>query len=85
NYAGVIIGRDLRYDKIKERISFDRQNYYDKAGMQNNRMLGIEFSDDDILCYVLNVYRVLLTRGVKGTFVFVEDEELRDYLRKYFP
>ncbi len=84
NYTGVIIGKDLRYDENKERLYFDRSNFHDKAGMQNNKQLGIYFDDEDILEYVLNTYRVLLTRGVMGTFVYIQDEPLRRHLREYF-
>jgi len=85
NYAGVIIGRDVRYDPIARRVFFDRDHYFDKKGVENNRQLGITYTDDDILRYVRNVYAVLLTRGIRGTYVFVCDEALREHLRPAFP
>jgi DUF2075 family protein len=84
NYAGVIIGKDLRRDPEAGRLYFDRTNYFDKKGVENNRKLGIEYSDEDILRYIVNVYVVLLTRGVRGTFVYVCDPGLREYLRPFF-
>lgn len=84
NYAGVIIGKDLRYDPDAKKIYFDRANYFDKKGMENNRKLRIDYSDADILRYIVNVYVVLLTRGVRGTFVYVCDPALREYLRGFF-
>jgi len=84
NYAGVIIGKDLRYDTNMSRIYFDRTNYHDPRGTTNNRMLGISYSDDDILQFVRNIYAVLLTRGMLGTYVYVCDEPLREHLRKFF-
>lgn len=84
NYAGVIIGKDIRYDPESKKLYFDRANYFDKKGRENNKMLGIEYTDEDILAYVINVYVVLLTRGVKGTFVYVCDPGLRAYLRRFF-
>ena len=77
NYAGVIIGNDLGYDPILKKLVFRRENYFDIKGKENNKVLGIEYSDEDILKYVVNVYRVLLTRGIKGTFIYVCDPELR--------
>lgn len=85
NFAGVIIGPDLYFDKNHQKIMFSRENYYDKKGKENNPTLGIKYSDEDLLKYVLSIYRVLLTRGIKGTYVYVCDEALRDHLRKYFP
>jgi len=84
NYAGVIIGPELSFDKGTQRIVFNRDNYHDKKGKENNRVLNREYSDADLLAFVKNIYRVLLTRGVRGTFVYVVDPGLRDYLKRYF-
>lgn len=84
NYAGVIIGKDLRYDSTAGRIVFDRGEYHDTKGTENNRKLGITYSDEDILQYVKNIYTVLLTRGIMGTYIYVCDPALRELLRKYF-
>ena len=83
NYAGVIIGKDLRYDEDNERIYFDRSNYYDKKGVENNKRLGITYDDEAVLRYVQNIYSVLLTRGIRGTYVYVCDKPLRRHLKKY--
>lgn len=84
NYAGVIIGRDLRWDTDTGRIAFDRTNYFDKKGMENNKVLGLTYSDEDLLRYVTNIYSVLLTRGIRGTYVYVCDEALRARLWPFF-
>ncbi|MFZ4896131.1 DNA/RNA helicase domain-containing protein [Plantibacter sp. Mn2098] len=84
NYAGVIIGKDLRYEPRTGKLYFDRSRYYDKKGRENNPKLGIIYSDDDILEYIRNIYVVLLTRGIQGTYVYVEDEHLREHLSGYF-
>jgi DUF2075 family protein len=84
NYAGVIIGNDIGYDPVQKKIYLRRDNYFDKKGKENNPVLGIEYSDDDVLHFVLNIYKVLLTRGIKGTFVHVCDPDLREFLRVKF-
>lgn len=84
NFAGVIIGRDLWFDTETQCLRFDRRNYFDKKGMANNRLLGETVSDDHILELVRNIYHVLLTRGMRGTYVYVCDEALRERLRPYF-
>jgi uncharacterized protein len=83
NYAGVIIGKDLRYDVHQQRIVFDRAEYHDPRGTTNNRTLGITYTDDDILQFVRNIYGVLLTRGVLGTYVYACDPALREHLRGF--
>jgi uncharacterized protein len=85
NYAGVIIGNDIGYDPVLKKMFLRRDNYFDKKGKENNPVLGIEYSDDDVLHFVLNIYKVLLTRGIKGTFVYVCDPALREFLRGKFP
>lgn len=82
NYAGVIIGPDLRLDPETGAIVVDRENYRDKKGKENTGHLKGAFSDDDLLVFVRNIYGVLLTRGMRGTFVYVCDDRLREHLRK---
>ena len=85
NYAGVIIGPDLGWDEAEGRLRFDRSSYHDAKGMENNRKLGINYDDEDMLRFVSNIYAVLLTRGIKGTYVYVCDAALRDRLRALIP
>lgn len=84
NFAGVVIGRDVRYDPSTGQIVFDRSRYYDRNGKANNRQLGITYSDEQLLTYVRNIYAVLLTRGIRGTYVYVCDPALREHLRPFF-
>ncbi|WZH53383.1 MAG: DUF2075 domain-containing protein [Nocardioides alkalitolerans] len=81
NYAGVIIGRDLRYDEASGTLRFDRSHYFDKKGVQNNP--GQVLTEQELLDFVLNIYAVLLTRGIRGTYLYVVDDALRRYLRKH--
>ncbi len=85
NYAGVIIGPDLRYDAEAGRLFIDRASYFDAAGKQNNKVLGRTYSDADLLEFIANIYAVLLTRGICGTYVYVCDPALREHLRFYIP
>lgn len=83
NVAGVIIGPDLIFRDGKIRL--DGSQYFDPRGNQrNNKLRGITFTDDDIQKLVENIYTVLLTRGIRGTYVHVIDPALREYLRPHF-
>lgn len=82
NYVGVIIGNDLRYDPAVGKLIFDRANYHDKKGRENNPKLGISYSDEDLLEYVRNIYSVLLTRGIRGTYIYICDPSLRRIFQK---
>ncbi|MDI6908679.1 DNA/RNA helicase domain-containing protein [Nocardioides sp.] len=52
--------------------------------MGNNPELRPPHRDEDILRLVENIYAVLLTRGMLGTYVYVCDTALRERLRPYF-
>lgn len=85
NYAGVIIGPDLRYDPVNGTLIVDRDSYFDTKGKENNDVLGKKYTDDDLLRFISNIYAVLLTRGILGTYVYVCDPALRTHLRQFIP
>lgn len=84
NYAGVIIGPDLRLDPVTGRIVADRERYRDKKGKENTGSFAGGFSDEQLLTFIRNIYGVLLTRGIRGTYVYVCDPGLRERLRRVF-
>lgn len=79
NYAGVIIGEDLRYDQFTRRVIMDRNAYRDKKGKENLKKLRRQTTDEDLLTLIRNIYGVLLTRGILGTYIYVCDPDLRDH------
>ena len=84
NYAGVIIGPDLRFDAARGRVIFDRASYKDKSAAKNSPKNGLTFNDEDLQVLVTQIYSVLLTRGIRGTYVYVCDAALREHLRPLF-
>lgn len=85
NYVGVIIGLDLRYSLEQRRLWFSRASYFDKKGKEENRKLGRSYSDDDLLRFITQIYAVLLTRGIRGTYVYACDPGLKEYLKGFIP
>ena len=77
NYTGVIFGPEISFDKEKQKIVVKKENYYDIKGKS-----GIK-TQKELENYIKNIYSVLMTRGIKGTYVYVVDEDLREYLRKF--
>ena len=77
NYAGVIIG--LEFIMREGELLAVKENYWDKKGKFDVR------DPKQLLAYVKNIYKVLLTRGIKGTYVYVCDEELRAYFKRFIP
>jgi DUF2075 family protein/predicted GIY-YIG superfamily endonuclease len=83
NYAGVIIGPELDFDSQSQELRVVKENYHDKKGKQNNP--GSKLTDDDLLGFICNVYRVLMTRGILGTYIYVVNPALREHLKQFFP
>lgn len=44
--------------------------------------LRYEATEADLLRFVVNIYVVLLTRGIRGTFLYVCDDDLRERVRR---
>ncbi|WP_260405832.1 DNA/RNA helicase domain-containing protein [Microbacterium sp. G2-8] len=84
NYVGVIIGPELYWDPVEERIRVDRDRYFDKKGKENNPKLGIVNGEAELNALIVNIYVVLMTRGMLGTYVYVHDAALRERLRGVF-
>ncbi|KAM7212862.1 DUF2075 domain containing protein [Rhypophila decipiens] len=63
-----------------------RKSYHDKKGKEGNPKLGKpKYSDDEILRFITQIYAVLLTRGIRGTYVYACDAGLRGYLSGFIP
>lgn len=75
NYTGVIFGHEIRYDEKLNQIIIDRNNYHDRNGKQT-----IE-DPNKLKQYILNIYRTIMLRGIRGTFLYACDDSLRRYLK----
>jgi len=79
NYTGVIFGNEISYDTESDQIIIREENYFDRYGKQS-----IE-DPEDLKNFIINIYKTIMLRGIKGTYVYVCDKKLRDYLSKYIP
>lgn len=84
DYVGVIIGPDIRYDPISHEIVTDSS----KRARTDKSLNGLKsrFSKDEQRVVadriIKNTYRVLMTRGMKGCYVYCVDPELSKYLKE---
>ena len=72
DYVGVIIGKDLTYNFDKGSWVCDYKHSYDSV---------VKKSGGLFLELVKNTYRVLLSRGIKGCYVFFMDKATEQYVR----
>ena len=73
SYAGVIIGPEIDY--IDGKIVVDKNKVKD-----TNTKRG---ADENLHDFIINTYKVLLSRGIHGCFVYACNSQLREYLKKY--
>jgi hypothetical protein len=77
NYTAVIFGKEINYDMKTNQLIIDPSNYYDINGKKG-------ISDIDTLKgYIINIYKTIMYRGIKGTFIYACNSELRDYLKEH--
>lgn len=76
NYAFVILGNDIQFDQQTKQIMINKSNYYDKNGKNTA-------TDAELLEYIKNIYYVLMTRGIEGTYLYICNPELKEYFSKF--
>lgn len=76
NYTGVIFGYEIDYDPVTKCIVVDQSKYYDSKGKQGVR------SPEILKEYIINIYKTMMLRGIKGTYVYACNKNLKDYLKK---
>jgi len=83
DYVGVIIGPDLVYREGRIVADATRRASSDKSVRGFKKMLKSDPAGASLLGarIVKNTYRTLMTRGMKGCFVYCTDRPLADYLR----
>jgi hypothetical protein len=74
DYVGVIVGKDLIWDPVAGRWRGQPEYSCDSR---------VKRSGERFVSYIKNVYRVLLTRGMKGCYVLFLDEGTRKYVEDH--
>lgn len=72
DYVGVIFGEDLRYDLDHQQWKSDKSKSADGA---------VKRSSDHFADLIKNTYRVLLTRGMKGCYVYFIDKDTERFFK----
>ncbi|WP_077418535.1 DNA/RNA helicase domain-containing protein [Chryseobacterium sp. JV274] len=77
NYTGVIIGPELDYDFTSKKLTVDKQKYKDKNGKNSIQ------NEEELLDFIINIYKTILLRGIEGTYVYACNENLRCFLHQF--
>lgn len=82
-YVSVIIGDDLRYEDGRMVSDYTKRARTDQSIKGLKKMEGEDPERAHRLAdeIIKNTYRTLMTRGMKGCYVYATDSGLRDYLK----
>jgi hypothetical protein len=75
NYVGVIVGPELAYDAKSDSLRIDEDKYEDRNGWR-----GIT-DPSELKRYIINIYKTLMTRGMKGCYVYFVDKETEKFFK----
>ena len=79
NYSGIIFGNEISFNPITKEIIVNEENYFDKNGKQSIK------DPKELKLFILNIYKTIMLRGIKGTYIYVCDPLLRDYFESFIP
>jgi DUF2075 family protein/SOS-response transcriptional repressor LexA/predicted GIY-YIG superfamily endonuclease len=79
NYAAIIFGKEITYDKALNEITINADQYFDRNGKQSIK------APSELKKYILNIYKTIMLRGIKGTFIYACNKELHEYLAQHIP
>ncbi|MCD8425770.1 DUF2075 domain-containing protein [Tenacibaculum dicentrarchi] len=77
NYSAIIFGEEIDYCPINNEIIILRENYHDRNGAQ-----GIT-NPKELQEYIIKIYKTIMFRGIRGTYVYACNKNLREYFMKH--
>ena len=84
DYVGVIIGDDIRYENGKIITDYTKRAKTDQSLKGISKIAkaqGQEVANQIADKIIKNTYRTLMTRGMKGCYVYCVDRKLQEYLK----
>lgn len=79
NYSGIIFGNEISYDPVNKEIIIKEENYFDRNGKQSIK------APEELKAFIVNIYKTIMLRGIKGTYVYVCDPHLKKYFESFIP
>ena len=84
DYVGVIIGNDLRYENDEVITDFTKRANSDKSldGLKGNAKKNDPEALKEVDKIIRNTYKTLMTRGMKGCYIYCVDKKLNEYFKR---
>lgn len=76
NYIGLIFGREIDYNPLTNEIEIDLNYFYDKYVKQG-------VSVNQVKKFIINSYKVMMSRGIKGCYIYACNKNLATYLKRF--
>jgi DUF2075 family protein/predicted GIY-YIG superfamily endonuclease len=76
NYVGIIFGNEIGYDSQARKLTIKPENYKDRSGKTGS-------TAEELKANILNIYRTLMLRGIKGVYIYCCDAGLKAYFRQH--
>lgn len=86
NYVGVLFGPEIDYDPAKGIVIYPKKIKDRSVGHNLSGLTELQKKEklDEIKNYVINAYKVMMERGVKGCYIYAYNDGLKNYLRQFF-
>ena len=79
NYSGIIFGNEISFNPETKKIIVKEENYFDKNGKQSIK------DPKELKAFILNIYKTIMLRGIKGTYIYVCDPLLKAHFESFVP
>jgi len=79
NYSGIIFGNEISFNPETKKIIVNEENYFDKNGKQSIK------DPKELKAFILNIYKTIMLRGIKGTYIYVCDPLLKAHFESFVP
>ena len=79
NYSGIIFGNEISFNPENKQIIVKEENYFDKNGKQSIK------DPKELKAFILNIYKTIMLRGIKGTYIYVCDPLLKAHFESLVP
>lgn len=87
NYVGVLFSPEIDYDPYQGIIIYPKK--IKDTSSVGNALTGLSAEEkaqreQQLKNYIVNAYKVMMTRGIKGCFVYAHNPGLKQYLAQFF-
>ena len=77
NYVGIIFGREIEWNESQNQFDINLDLYFDKKVKDAT-------PKDKVEEYIINAYKVMMTRGIKGCYMYACNPGMQKFLKKWF-